>query len=323
MNKVLVISRRNDEHIELVSKLSSMEFVVFDPSEFIDNLDRLSFYIDSSGIIHGMYENYYLNDFQVFWYRKPLFVREDEYPVPEGLREHCRDNYMRLMDTLFSAYKDRFWVNHPDDNRYAENKLRQLVVARRVGFKISNTLFSNSAQDANKFIHNKKTVVAKTLGQRRVKFGDDYLNAPLTEISTSEKLSEDLSENELGLRLNPHIFQEYSKGCVHRVIVINGKVISMKTIPLNPETPLDSRVLMLSEKHSINVESTLPDSLKQMCFEYLRIFNLKYGAFDFIELDDGSFLFLECNPNGQWGFVDIMTEKNTIATEFARLFESV
>lgn len=321
--KVLVISTQGDEHIKLVSDLTSLEFVLFDPTAFVDNLERLSFYIDKNGNIQGMFGNHNLNDFQIFWYRKPKFVREDEYPVAENLQEHCRDNYFRFMNTLFSVYKDKFWLNHPDLNKQAEIKLKQFLVAKSIGFNISETLISNSATDVLNFIANKQTVVCKTLSQNRVKLGDRYSNGPLTEIGSTEKVKGDIIEMEMGLRINPHIFQEYSHGIVHRVIAINRQIFSIKTVPLKPEELFDSRAIMMSDDYSVNMISEIPDSLKEMCFKYLDHFGIIYGAFDFIETPNGEFLFLECNPNGQWGFVDLLAGNNNIATAFARLFESV
>ena len=37
---------------------------------------------------------------------------------------------------------------------------------------------------------------------------------------------------------------------------------------------------------------------------YLHAFGLTYGAFDFALAPDGRWWFLECNPAGQWAFVD-------------------
>lgn len=322
-NKVLVISNQNDDHISMVSSLSSLEFVLFDPTDFVYNMERLSFRIDKNGIFHGIYENHNLDDFKVFWFRKPKFIQENEYPVDKGLQEHCRDNYHRFMNTLFSVYSNKFWFNHPDANRNAEVKFKQLMVAKSVGFNIRDTLVSNFASDALMFISDKKIVAAKSLSQRRIDLAGQYLNGPLTEIEYSNSVKETLLEKEVGLRINPYIFQEFIDGVVHRVIVVDKQIYSIKTIPLKPELRLDSRAIMAADEYSLNVISEIPDSVKKMCLNYLDSFGLKYGAFDLIETPNGEFMFLECNPNGQWGFVDMLAENNNIATAIARLFESV
>lgn len=49
---------------------------------------------------------------------------------------------------------------------------------------------------------------------------------------------------------------------------------------------------------------SFPDEQKRRCFEYLSKVGLKFGAFDFIEADDGTITFLECNANGQYGWLE-------------------
>ncbi|MEU5975873.1 hypothetical protein [Streptomyces sp. NPDC047315] len=49
---------------------------------------------------------------------------------------------------------------------------------------------------------------------------------------------------------------------------------------------------------------------------YLHAFDLVFGAFDFALDTAGRWWFLECNPNGQWAFVDRPTTQ-AIATALA------
>ena len=51
-------------------------------------------------------------------------------------------------------------------------------------------------------------------------------------------------------------------------------------------------------------KGSFPDSEKKKCLAYLKKYGLRYGAFDFIESDDGKITFLECNPNGQYGWLE-------------------
>ena len=48
----------------------------------------------------------------------------------------------------------------------------------------------------------------------------------------------------------------------------------------------------------------LPEDLEVKCVQYLTEMGLKFGAFDFIEKPDGEIVFLECNPNGQYGWLE-------------------
>jgi len=44
----------------------------------------------------------------------------------------------------------------------------------------------------------------------------------------------------------------------------------------------------------------VPDKIKRMCSNILKLFDLHFGAFDFIVTPKGEWYFLEINPNGQW-----------------------
>jgi len=51
----------------------------------------------------------------------------------------------------------------------------------------------------------------------------------------------------------------------------------------------------------------VPPSLRTSVLRYMDGFGLEYGAFDFVIDASGSWVFLECNPLGMYGFVEIAT----------------
>ena len=51
----------------------------------------------------------------------------------------------------------------------------------------------------------------------------------------------------------------------------------------------------------------LPDNISQKCLQFLRLMKLNFGAFDFIVTPSGEYVFLECNPNGQWLWIELET----------------
>ncbi|MEU8803018.1 hypothetical protein [Spirillospora sp. NPDC048819] len=52
---------------------------------------------------------------------------------------------------------------------------------------------------------------------------------------------------------------------------------------------------------------------------YLDRFGLEFGCFDFaVDATTEELTFIECNPNGQWGF---LPESDSIADAFAALLE--
>ena len=57
-------------------------------------------------------------------------------------------------------------------------------------------------------------------------------------------------------------------------------------------------------KHEI---ITLPNDIEVKCLDFLKIMGLNVGAFYFIVTPDNKYIFLECNPNGQWLWIELLT----------------
>jgi glutathione synthase/RimK-type ligase-like ATP-grasp enzyme len=51
----------------------------------------------------------------------------------------------------------------------------------------------------------------------------------------------------------------------------------------------------------------LPPNVCSSISRLLDAFGLEFGAIDLVERDDGTFVFLEINPNGQWGWLQLRT----------------
>jgi glutathione synthase/RimK-type ligase-like ATP-grasp enzyme len=51
----------------------------------------------------------------------------------------------------------------------------------------------------------------------------------------------------------------------------------------------------------------LPLDMEQKCVDLVRHLNLNFGAIDLILTPQGEYVFLEINPNGQWGWIEELT----------------
>ena len=48
----------------------------------------------------------------------------------------------------------------------------------------------------------------------------------------------------------------------------------------------------------------LPDTVQKDLQRFMSIIDLSFGAIDMIRHQDGSYVFLEVNPNGEWGMLE-------------------
>ncbi len=68
---------------------------------------------------------------------------------------------------------------------------------------------------------------------------------------------------------------------------------------------VDWRAWDLEEKFDLKHEKVdIPDHISSKCIAITKFFNLNFSAIDMIFTDDGNYVFLELNPNGQWAWLE-------------------
>jgi len=295
MSKILVITSLPDPHIELVKKYlpQGVSIEVFDPRE-LALTGRIT--ISQEGFLRKLGEELPLS----IWYRKPKFLQvEDleEMSIPKDYFSSILSLHEEGYSLVFATYPNCLWVSNPYAIKRASNKLTQLIVAENLGFKIPKTIFSSSPEDIEEFRSEVGDLVMKPLGlpYAKVKGVNTWFYATL--IPSHQKMDYD------GLGITPMIFQErISKGSDLRVTVIGKQVFGCKIVSKD----LDWRSSQ-SKSDTIYTPIKLQDSFTQRCIEMTEYLGLNFGAFDFVESIDKEMVFLEINPNGQWGFIEEKT----------------
>ena len=105
---------------------------------------------------------------------------------------------------------------------------------------------------------------------------------------------------------SPLMLQQYvRKQADIRVTVIGAKIFSVMIRPTNERDEIvDFRPRCLEMKHEV-VEC--PVELRKSILSYMDIMGLNFAAFDFALDYEDSWIFLECNPNGQWLWLEVLT----------------
>jgi hypothetical protein len=232
------------------------------------------------------------------YYRRPQppASRTDLAP---GVAEYVSAEWAALLRSLWNALEGR-WLNSPYAIQRAEDKPRQLTIARRRGLKIPTTLITNDRKSARSFAAGGSTV-GKPL--RRGLIEDP--NGPGHVMFTS-RISDGDIESE-AVEQAPVIFQrEIRKRSDLRVTVIDDRVFAATILSQeHAQTEVDwRRGGQLDVTHQA---FDLPPDISRACVEVTRDLGLRYAAIDLIEGQDGDFWFLEANPNGQWGWIEMRT----------------
>jgi len=312
--KILVITSGDDPHIDLVKKhLPSSEFVIFDPKKLMES-SEISY--EWNGAKFDIISNdSSLNDCDVVWFRKPIILEPEQMPVEQKYQKYVHGAYKRTANAIYALLRDKFWVSDPWAIIRANNKLLQQEVASEHGLLIPDTLVTNSPTKAKLFLDKHRKIIVKPLGAETVSEEGFEKAFYATQISTNDNI--DFS----GLKIAPSIFQQDLVGFLDiRVTVVGNNVYACeihKTGTLKEGA--DWRTGILTPNLEYKNHGLFSRVLADQCTSVVKALNLKFGAFDFMLDDKGNYWFLEVNPNGQWGFVEL--EANIPVSEgFAELF---
>lgn len=184
-------------------------------------------------------------------------------------------------------------VSPPDAMQAARWKMHQLAKAAEVGLPVPETLVTNEPVAAAGFAASGPTV-AKAVAEVRSETEDEVL--------VGEAFALDSEFEPESVRSTPVLLQRrVDKVADVRVTVVGRKLFAVRIVA-PPGAPLDFRQTQPADCDYEVVE--LPDSAADRLQSYLDAFGLRFGAFDLAEDRDGTLWFLECNPAGQWGWLE-------------------
>lgn len=233
------------------------------------------------------------------WYRK-VGSFGLPYEEPQVAKQLYVNNEVRhLHDMVWALYPEDIWLSSPMNLANADRKLGQTIVAREVGFSIPQTVISSDWDtiSAKLLQTDDSLMVIKML--RGVISDNNQLKAMYTHVTDQQKVD----------RLKaytypfPAFYQPYiDKAREWRVTAVGEKVFSA-AIYTGENAKDDWRRLQATTAVQFKKEK-FPEEMGERCIQYLGKMGLKFGAFDFIEKPDGEIVFLECNPNGQYGWLE-------------------
>lgn len=186
------------------------------------------------------------------------------------------------------------WMNPALEDEAAHRKPYQWSVAREVGLALPRTLVSTDPARVRAFLDGQ--------GGRPVVF-KAFLASEQAWRETRLVRPDDLARLD-AVRLAPVIFQEYVEGVDLRVTIVGDRLFAAEIDATRTSYPVDMR--MVVGEAAVRPVS-LPAALEAALLALMRRLGLVYGAVDLRQRPDGTYLFLEVNPAGQWLFVEDRT----------------
>ncbi|MFF9914820.1 ATP-grasp ribosomal peptide maturase [Streptomyces sp. NPDC013457] len=229
-------------------------------------------------------------------------VRSLYYRRPTGFAfPHLSDQDARFALTqaryglggVLTSLPGCLYVNHPHRIGDAEFKPSGLSAAVDAGFLVPPTLITSDPDAARTFVKRHGSVVYKPL------HNPVYLVDGVSHVvEIAEVAADDIDDSVSG---TAHLFQKrVPKTGDVRVTVIGDQVFSVR---------IDCDLLDWRTDYSRLTYTVVqtPTGIRRALRQYMDHFGLIFGAFDFCVGEDGGWWFLECNPSGQWYWLETET----------------
>lgn len=250
-------------------------------------------------IDHQRNQKLSLSSVKSVYYRRPGLPEINAGSLSEGEVEFIRREIAYVLEGIYKILSNRFWISPVAFIREAENKIYQLLVARDIGFEIPKSLITTSQDKAEAFLKGLRgDCVIKPIRNGKV----DDPGKPMVVFTSL------ITDDDIGLLDGVNDCPTYLQSKIEKAADIRVTVVGKRVFPAKifsqefQETMIDWRK---GENAKIKHERIeLPPEIEGKCIELTERLGLHFGAIDFV-LDKGMrYVFLEINPNGQWGWIE-------------------
>lgn len=252
-----------------------------------------SFHIEADG------RSFHSSDITAVWYRKMWDIRAPE-SLDTAYRHMFYQEYNTMRDLLFDSLGNVPWMNPMrQDHLIGGNKAIQLELAQQSGLDIPLSLFTNDAAAVRDFFYHgcAGQMITKLHGSLSRSMSGNTPFFPTTRVTEA-----DLDRLD-SLAFCPMIFQELiPKAYELRIAYVDGIFFAGKIdATASQRGPTDWRVASDIPFHWQAYE--LPGRIQEQLHRMMQDMGLVFGAIDMMRHTDGRYIFLEVNPQGEWGML--------------------
>ena len=227
-----------------------------------------------------------VEDLDVIWWRR---VNADQEAAEHAGTDHeralvnhdCRGALSGMLATEFHGE----WISHPTATSRAADKIFQLAVAARAGFRIPRTLVSQSREEVLAFAREVGRIIVKPV-----------VGAP-GPLMFTQYLDDTSTIADASFTTSPAIYQEYIEGERHVRLNCFGSDLQAALIETSA----------LDWRPDLNVPISpwgVPADLRARVAEVLDRLDLRMGIIDLKLTPEGEPVWLEVNPQGQFLFLE-------------------
>lgn len=228
----------------------------------------------------------------VWWRLKPIGAIPTDSLLSYYDYQFKQREWNYLCNFIAQQTTHAFSINDRRRASMVDDKLLQLRIAEDVGFSVPRTLISNMPSRILDFMSEFKDgrCIFKTL--------TPYM-PPNGQIAFTTVVDrEDIEKNSAGIAIAPGIYQEMVDRQFELRITVVGKEVFVARVKLPPNSDVDWRRQIFNVEIYDNYE--ISDDFREKLLKLHANFGLFFSAYDFIVDRQGTPVFLEVNPTGQW-----------------------
>ncbi|WP_269858735.1 ATP-grasp ribosomal peptide maturase [Streptomyces sp. RPT161] len=299
---VLVVTKEMDPSADLVvDELSRRRVPVmrFDMADFPKSVTLTAEHDAGpwSGVLADDHRSVRLEEVRAVYYRRPALPTVAE-EIPQPHRTWAEDQALAgLLGTLYALPVP--WVNRPDRDGIASHKPSQLPVAAASGLRTPRTLITMDPEAAARWCKAVDgPVICKPLMGGPLHYPDGRRQGIPTHLIDPDTIDESVA-------LTAHLFQEWiPKAHEVRLTVVGTRLFAAE---IHAGSDI-SRVDWRSDYDALTYDTCdVPDGVRAGVLAWLDHFGLNFGAFDFAVTPAGDWVMFECNPAGEWSWIQNKT----------------
>lgn len=245
------------------------------------------------------------------FFRAPVFLRTQskaELTVHEQLERNQWSSFLRNL----IIFKNANWINNPVSTYCAENKLFQLCIAEECGLLVPDTFVSNCT-DFN--LDSNKKYIVKSLDTALF-----YDVKNKKEMFTYSNVVTGAELQEYDLTSAPIFIQEFLNPKVDcRVTYVAGTIFPVKILQNGQGMYGDWRVRKEELEY---IPFQLPADVEAAIYKLMKKLDLNFGGIDLAIVNE-KYYFIEVNPTGEWGWLEVKTGMNISETIKKALGEEI
>ena len=238
----------------------------------------------------------------------------------ERNRRHSlqEQNWLALYDVVLACHGGRTINNIPKFHRSLAKPAQQMIAAR-CGMKFPPTILSNVKEDLVDFAKHHEFLITKPAATTRLPIDGKLYREPLMTYDVT--LEEIESSTEACFLSAPLMLQKKVPKLYELRVVCTSS--AYRAFSINSAEHAGADTDWRRATFALKFEPVkLSDDTVRCAQQFLAATSRDYGSFDFIVDRDGVHWFLECNPDGQWGWLEDAREpdiSNMLADSFQRL----